>query len=118
MLATFGNFEVPLPGLTGTIDDVACNGILFYISVIFNYVIAIVVIIAVIGVVIGGFSYMTSGGSDDGVKKGKDLIKSSLLSIVLALGAFLILNTISTQFASDLQEPTINPDKPINRDCK
>src|SRR5262245_50688042 len=117
-MATFGNFEVPLPGLQGTIDDIACHGFLSYLAIVINYVTAIIVIIAVICIVIGGFSYMTAGGADDGVKRAKTLISSSVVGIILALSAFLIMNTISPQFASQLKEPTINPDKPITNNCK
>lgn len=109
----FDNFEYPLPGITGTIDrfieDPVGNPVLRYINIVIVSVIAGIVAIALIMIVVAGYMYVTAGGNAQRVTTAKGLIGAALLGIVLVLGAFLILNTIGTQFASTLQEPTIPP---------
>jgi hypothetical protein len=114
--ATFGNFEVPIPALKGkTIDDVVSQPkpILFYVGILINIITAVIVMIGLISIVIGAYFYMTAGGEAKRVDMGKDFIKAAISGIVLALTAWLILNTISPQFASNIQEPCIaTKDKP------
>lgn len=107
----FGNFEYPLPGITGTIDQFVRNPnpILRYINIVMISVIAGIVAIALISIVVAGYLYVTAGGNAQKVATAKSLIGAALLGIVLALGAFLILNTIGTQFASGLREPSLTP---------
>lgn len=107
----FGIFDYPLPGITTTIDQFVREGkpILRYTNIIIVSVIAGIVGIALISIVVAGYLYVTAGGDSQKVTTAKSLIGAALLGIVLALGAFLILNTLGTQFASTLQEPVIPP---------
>lgn len=108
----FGDFLYRLPGITGTIDEFVKNPnpILRYMNIVIIMVIAGIVAIALIMIVVAGYMYVTAGGNAQRVTTAKSLIGAALLGIVLVLGAFLILNTIGTQFASELQEPTIDDD--------
>ncbi len=115
--AQFGNFEATLPGLEGkSIDDLAAEPkpILSYASIIINYTTAAIIAIGLISMIVGAFIYITAGGDNENVKKGKKFIISALSGIVLALTAWLILNTINPQLASGLKEPIIS--KPCGPD--
>ncbi|HBE90154.1 MAG: hypothetical protein A3E37_00890 [Candidatus Andersenbacteria bacterium RIFCSPHIGHO2_12_FULL_46_9] len=57
---------------------------------------ALVMMAAAVGIVIGGYIYMTAGGSADRVQLAKTWIIAALLGITIALTAFVLLNTIST----------------------
>lgn len=108
----FGDFEVPLPSFAGkTICDVAESPTPFitFISTLTNLFLGIIVATGLVMTVIAGYVYMTAGGSADQVGKAKNMIKAALLGIILALAAFLILNTISPQFASQIEEPKFHP---------
>lgn len=111
---TFGNFEVGIPGKPElaagqSIDSFASQGepILSFISTAVNVVVALVVIIGVISIVVGGYIYMTAGGNGDQVKQAKVVIKSALFGIIIALTSVVILNTINRFLGSDAIEPQL-----------
>lgn len=106
----FGDFEVPLPSFAGkTICEVADSPtpLITFIATLTNLFLGIIVATGLMMVVVAGYVYMTAGGSADQVGKAKNMIKAALLGIILALAAFMILNTISPQFASKVQEPQL-----------
>jgi hypothetical protein len=94
----------PLPGTpTGGFDIAKTSSLGTYINIIINLVIGISAVLAVVMTVIGGIEYMTSelpGGKEGG----KDRIKDALLGLLIALGAYALLNTIN----SDLLNSNIN----------
>lgn len=53
-----------------------------------------VALLSVLFVVIGGFKYVTSGGSPDGVKKAKDTILYALIGLAVALLANVIVSIV------------------------
>jgi len=111
----FGNLEQPLPGVQETnIDRLVnrTNPFLFYISLMFNFITALIVALAIIMVVIGGYTYMTAGGDGKKVESAKKIITAALLAIALALTAFLLLNVLGPQFtpSRDPLSPNANSD--------
>lgn len=67
-------------------------------SLIEEYVViitAITVMAALVSIVIGGYIYMTAGGSADRVRLAKSFIGSALFGMALALMAWLILKSIN-----------------------
>ena len=52
--------------------------------------------LAVVMFVWGGILIMTSGGSEGKVKKGKDIITGTVVGLLIAFGAWLIMRTVST----------------------
>jgi len=56
--------------------------------------------LAVLMIVIGGITILLSGGNESKVKKGKDMITGTLVGLLIAFGAWLIVNTIVTVFFS------------------
>ncbi len=71
-----------------------------YISAIFSYGVGLAAVLAVIMIMVGGFLWLTSGGSPDRVGKAKEFISSALLGLVLALLSFVILYTINPRLVA------------------
>jgi hypothetical protein len=84
----------PLPGLTD--NATAQNDIGNYLQVIFNWGIALAVVLSTLMIIVGGVQYMTIdsvAGKSDGIEK----IKGAVAGLILALSAWLILNQINPQ---------------------
>ncbi len=71
-----------------------------YISAIFSYGVGLAAVLAVIMIMVGGFLWLTSGGSPDRVGKAKEFISSALLGLVLALLSFVILYTVNPRLVA------------------
>ena len=98
-LAQGYQLQVPLPGVSGTV-----SGPGQYIRAIFTYGLSIVGIAALWAIVIGGFKYLRSGGSETRKTSGKEWIWGAVIGLVLMLCSWLILNTINPKLTS-LSEP-------------
>jgi hypothetical protein len=83
-----------------------------YVKTMFKIGIGLAALFAVFMIIVGGFQYMTSesiGGKGDG----KEKIEGALWGLGLALGSFLILNTINPQlleFSGGLEPIVVNRD--------
>ena len=64
-------------------------------SVILTYVVELVGMLAVAYLVYGGIAYLTSAGSEEGVKKAKGIIMTALIGIVIVVAAYVIVNWLS-----------------------
>lgn len=64
------------------------------IQTIINWVLAVLGIVAVVMVIIGGFTYMTSQGDPGKTKKAKDTILYGIIGLIIALLAFAIVNFV------------------------
>jgi len=62
---------------------------------ILNLLLSIVGIIAIIGLIIGGGFYLTSYGDEDRINKGKSILTSSIIGIIVALSALVIVRQIA-----------------------
>lgn len=95
---------VPIPGFSFT-SATEENGLVAvpylsqYINAIYRYMTAIVLTVAIVMVMIGGFKYLLSA-TPLGVSDGKKMITDSLIGMVLVLGAYVILNTINPNLTS------------------
>lgn len=106
----FGNFEAKLPGIKSEAicDLITGNSpLLTYINAAVTYVTGIIVVIGIISILVGGYFYMTAGGSAERVGFAKTIIGSALAGIVIAMVGWLILNTVSPQFAEKVEEPKL-----------
>lgn len=105
----FGVFEARLPGITSEkiCDLIGPNKtpLITYINAAVSFVTGLIVVVGIISVLVGGYFYMTAGGSAERVGMAKTIIGSALAGIVIAMVGWLILNTISPQFTSQVQEP-------------
>lgn len=82
-----------------------------YVSYFYTFGIGLVAILAVGGLVIGGFLYMLSD-TISSKEKAKEYIWSALSSLIILLSAYLILNTINPDLIK-LQPPTLQKIEPL-----
>ncbi len=64
------------------------------IQTIINWILAVLGLVAVIMVIIGGFTYMTSQGDPTKTKKARDTILYGIIGLIIALLAFAIVNFV------------------------
>jgi hypothetical protein len=64
--------------------------------------------------VIGGFTWLMSGGEDGAIKKGLDTMRDATIGIVIVFSAYLIVNTAISVIALG-RLPTTNLEKTINQ---
>ena len=64
------------------------------ITSIINYVIAVLGLVCVIVLIIGGVNYMTSSGDAGKVKKAKDTILYAIIGLIICVLAFAIVNFV------------------------
>jgi hypothetical protein len=75
---------------SGRVEDLAQ-----YIGIVYNFLISIVGLVAAVMMIVGGFQYLTSAGDSGKIGQAKSRITNALIGLVLALGAYTILNTIN-----------------------
>lgn len=112
----YGNFEVGLPGNTDFKKDQPVSGALYsgtpirdLINTAVTFALAILVIIGVITIVIGGYMYMTAAGNASQVQSAKEMIMSALLGIFIAFISVVLLNTINPFLGKNAVEPSLGP---------
>ena len=86
---TYAQCNIPAEEIKG--ED---GGLFKTIQTIINWVLAILGIIAVIMVILGGFTYMTSRGEAAKTKQAKDTILYGIIGLIIALLAFAIVNFV------------------------
>ena len=117
----FGCFEV-LDKLQGskffgkTIDDLVTENqgspLITTADTIFQYGLVLLVMVSLICVLVGGYLYMTAGGNSSQVDNAKHWIGAALAGIIIGMTGWIILNTISPQFADKPIEPKLNVPTP------
>ncbi|HTK60462.1 MAG TPA: hypothetical protein VL283_04670 [Candidatus Baltobacteraceae bacterium] len=75
---------------SGKVEDVAQ-----YIGIIYNFLISVAGMVAAVMMVVAGFQYLTSAGDSGKIGAAKSRMANALIGLVLALGAYTILNTIN-----------------------
>lgn len=88
--------NVPIPGLdlkdsieqTDEVTESTTLGL--YVNALYKYLLAAGAVLAVVMVIIGGFQYMTAGGSKKGVTTGKQRINNALIGLVILFAAFTV----------------------------
>lgn len=66
-----------------------------YIAAIFKYGVAVAALLATVMIMIGGFQYLTAGGDQGRVTKGKTKITDAVLGLAVLFTSYLILNTVN-----------------------
>jgi hypothetical protein len=88
--------SVQIPGYTyDTNKPGSTYNIATYIKAIYNYGVGIVGILAAVGIMVGGFIWLTAGGNASKVGEAQAWIGSSISGLALVMFAYLILNTIN-----------------------
>ena len=86
---TISTSDVPaLPTLSG--EQILLNTL--------NIVYFLAGIIAVVVIIVGGFTYATSGGNPAGVTKGKNMLLFAVIGLVVVFAAFAITNFVFGRF--------------------
>ena len=96
----------PLPGYVPDTTNVK-----FYLEGLFKLIIAIAGVLAVVMIIFGGIKYMSSEAFE-GKSDAKDTIKNALVGLLLAISAWLILNTINpnlVKFDLSLERQSFTP---------
>lgn len=91
---TSGDAASKASGGVNEINPGASTDLMATVKVILNAVFAVIGIVAVIMVILGGVTYATSQGDPNKVKKGKDTILYGVIGLVVALLAFAIVNFV------------------------
>ena len=82
----------------GTVAEKNYDGtdLMSTVQVIVNVALAVIGVLAVIMIILGGVQYTTSSGDAGKVKKAKDTIMYGIIGLVVALLAFAIVNFVLT----------------------
>ncbi len=82
---------VRLPGLpaSGNIN------LSMYLVGLYNFLVSIVGIVAVMMMIVGGMRYITAGGSQTAISDAKDMISSAISGLVIAIFAWVIVSAIN-----------------------
>src|SRR6056297_2393068 len=95
--------QVNIPGsdfAPGETVEVTGNTFADYIIAIYNWGIRIIIVLAVIMIMIGGFMWMTAAGSSQRIGQAKDRITSAIVGLILALGSYTLLNFVNPELVS------------------
>jgi len=65
------------------------------VNQIYVWSLGIASLLALLMMVVGGYTYMTAAGNAERTTKGTEMIWSAIIGLALLFGAFLILNTIN-----------------------
>ncbi|MBP9728358.1 MAG: hypothetical protein KBD27_03190, partial [Candidatus Moranbacteria bacterium] len=93
-----------LEKIPGT-DAISLTDLSQYVSAIYKAALIVVTLSAVLMLSIGGFMYLTSAGNTSSISTAKGIIYDSLIGLVIALSAWLILYIINP----DLVEISLTP---------
>lgn len=80
-----------------------------YLATVFNYAIRLAPLLAMIMIVIGGMQWLLAAGATDKISEAKKRISSAVIGLVLALSAFLLLQTVNPAIVQfkELQIPKV-----------
>jgi hypothetical protein len=109
-----------LSGIEGVTVPGASEGVVgggdlgLLVSKIFYFGIVLVVVLAIFGIIRGGFQYMVSADSEANKTAGRNKIWAAIGGLLLAIGSILILQTINTKITDidlTLEEKVVLVDK-------
>jgi hypothetical protein len=76
--------------------DVSGNSSLFTcINQLYKFAIVVAAVVGVFFIVIAGYLYMSSGGNDESVKTAKDMLTSTIASLVILMAGYILLKAIN-----------------------
>ncbi len=103
---------LPFPGLDGG----GTPNLATYLQGIFRMLLIVAVVLSVIMIVIAGFQYVASSANPQGKGDARKRLSGALIGLVLALGSWLLLDTVNPNFASNLSitipKVSLDPDAP------
>jgi hypothetical protein len=69
------------------------------IGVVINIVLGLLGVVAVVLIIIGGFKWMTAGGSDEKIGEAKKLIGQGIIGLIIVLAAWAIAKFVMAKLA-------------------
>ena len=103
----FDKLQVPIPGMQRFQDavvtvrnggyDLSITWIGDYLAGLYQFLIIVVAIFAAVTLIIGAVIWITSAGNPSRIGEAKSWIASSILGLILALSAYLILYTVNPE---------------------
>ena len=90
--------SVTIPGsdfIAGTKIVIAPDTVAKFITALYRFVIGSVGLLAVVGIMIGGFQYLMAAGSPDKISEAKTSITSAIIGLIIALTSYVLLSTIN-----------------------
>jgi Type IV secretion system pilin len=102
--------EVKIPGLPDKFE-IKSTTLGFYIKVIYEYLLYVAGVLAVIVIMVGGFQWVAAGGNQSKIGEAKERIIGAIIGLFLALGSYLLLFTVNPDLVKihDLNMPDIRP---------
>jgi len=104
--ATAVDLSVPI-GSIASVRDIGS-----YIALIYNYLIGVVTIVAIVMIMYGGFRWVTAAGNPERIGGAKQTIIAAVIGLVLALFSYTILSVINPALLH-LSMPLIKRVRPI-----
>jgi len=105
--------EIEYPEIAGEQPEQVTTPVTEYFKYIFNFLIWISGIIALIALVVGGVLYLTSAGDPEKLGKARKQILAAFFGIIILLSSYLILRTINPELVSfempELEEIVFHP---------
>ena len=101
LLTTLGEAINPKTNISNSEAGISADGSTLTDNVtgIINAVIAVLGILAVVVIIIGGISYMTSNGDANKVKKAKDTILYGVIGLIIVILSAAIVNFVIAKVA-------------------
>jgi hypothetical protein len=98
-LQATGKYDLlaPLPGFNSTFDIE--GGLTPYLQILFRLLIGVAGLLSVIMIVLGGIEYMSTDAIS-GKEDGRERVTQAIIGLIIALGAWLLLNTINPNLLS------------------
>lgn len=87
---------IPIGGGSGSVNSVSTNNFSDYAQNIISFLIGFAAVLAVLMIMFGGFTYMTSEALG-GKESGKEMMLNAVYGLLLILASFLILQTINPE---------------------
>lgn len=102
--------EIAIPGFS---EEVKVSSSLLgeYISVLYQYLLYVAGVLAVVVIMVAGFQWITAGGNQSKIGEAKERVMGAIIGLFLALGSYLLLFTINPELVKihDLNMPSIIP---------
>ncbi len=119
-VATFAQGGDQVPGISGPVKPInesdlgiqygantglTSTDIRITIARIIKVLMGLLGIVAVVIILIGGFTWMTAGGNDDKVGEAKKMIFSGIIGLAIILSAYAIANFVVSSLVSATTQP-------------
>lgn len=94
--------QIPLLGKESitVCNGSACSGIAEYVSLIVKWIVGALSILATLFIMIGGLIWLTARANPKQAEFAKKLITDSIFGLIIALGSYILLATISQSFVN------------------